>query len=86
MTTKPKHKHRTKAQMTALEASIRAAINTEQSLQAWADSSEISKSHAYHMAQRMGYQQLLVNDQERDVLREMRGVAHRFKKRPKVAA
>lgn len=78
-TTKPTTPHRTEAQMRALERRIVAAINREEVLKVLADNAGVSKSHAYAIAQRLGYKMMLLGVTEREAVRKLRGTAGKFK-------
>lgn len=72
-------KHRTPAQTAAIRNKITASVHREEPLKNLAAASGLSQTHAYQMAKNMGYAQMMVSAEERLILRQMRGVAHKFK-------
>ena len=74
-------KHRTPEEIKELEKRVISSIHAETQAKSLAADTGATLSYAYGIAKRLGFSSMLVSTQEREVLREMRGVAHRFKKR-----
>ena len=74
-------KHRTQEQIAALEKRVIACIHREEQARSFAACTGAAQTYAYGIAKRLGYASMLVSTAERQLLRERRGVAHRFKGR-----
>lgn len=72
-------KHRTQEQVRALERQVITCIHEERQAKAFGTCAGASQTYSYGIAKRLGYSAMLVSERERQVLREMRGVSHRFK-------
>lgn len=70
--------------MRAIEQQVIACIHAEKPGKVW-EIEGATPGYCYALAARLGYSSMLVSTEERQALREMRGVAHRFKKQRRAA-
>ena len=79
-------KHRTQKELLQLQQKITACIHREDQAKCFGARTGASQTYAYSIATRLGFASMLVSAEERQHLRERRGVAHLFIKPAKKAA